>query len=77
MLSVAILEVSDVPGGCAFNISQKNPPSLTLWAKTGPSRIYWLPIADARLDHSGFSESTGGLQGLNAIWQELHEIPTR
>src|SRR5258708_12602364 len=75
MLSVAILDVSEVPGGWAFNISQKKPPSLTLWAKTGPSRMYWLPMADARFVHLGFSGSSGGLDGLNAVGQKPPRIP--
>jgi|GEM_PF-6697617 len=40
ILSVAMRDVSDVPGGWAFNISQNKPPSLTLWAKVRPSRMY-------------------------------------
>ena len=76
MWSVAIREVSEVPGGCSCNISQKNPPGLTFPAKVRPSRMYWLPIADARFSQRGFTGSAGGLQGLKAMWHEPQEMPT-
>ena len=58
--SVAMRDVSEVPGGCAFNISQNRPPSFTLWANVRPSRRYWLPMADERFSQRGFSGSAGG-----------------
>ncbi len=36
-------------------------------AKTFPSRMYWLPIAEARFSQRGFSGSAGGLVGNGAM----------
>ena len=77
MWSVAMREVSEVPAGWVFSISQNIPPCLTLWAKTAPSRMYWLPMAEFRFSSLGFSGSAGGLQGLNAMWQAPQATPTR
>ena len=77
MWSVAMRDVSDVPGGWTFNISQKRPPSLTLLANVRPSRIYWLPIADARFSQRGLAGSAGGFSGLKAMWQDPQETPIR
>ena len=77
MWSVAMREVSEVPRGCVFNISQKKPPSFTLGANTLPSEIYWFPIADARFSHFGLLTSNGGRVGLKAMWHEPQETPTR
>src|SRR5690606_13355213 len=77
ILSVAMRDVSEVPGGCVFSISQNNPPGFTFTAKTRPSRMYWLPIADARCSQSGRSGSGGGVSGWKAVWQAAQETPTR
>lgn len=59
--SVAMRDVSEVPRGCVLSSSEKKPPSSTLQAKTFPSLMYWLPIAEARFSQAGLFGSVGGL----------------
>ena len=69
--------MSEVPGGWALSISQRKLPGRESKAKTLPSRKYWLPIAETRFSHFGFSGSAGGLSGSGPTWQRPHVTPTR
>ncbi len=45
----------------------KEAALLNVAAKTLPSRMYWLPIAEARFSQRGFSGSAGGLDGFGEM----------
>jgi hypothetical protein len=64
-------------GGAGRSISQRKLPACEWTAKTLPSRKYWLPIAEARFSHLGFSGSAGGLSGWGPTWHRPHVTPTR
>ena len=77
MWSVAKRDVSDVPAGWRLPTCQRKSVDGMRRLNRRPSSQNWLPIVPARFAHRGSSGFSGGLSGLNPMWQKPQVMPIR